>query len=275
MQLRKLSNYVGAEINGIALNRLSKSAISSIKQAFSEYGVLVFRGQEITPEEHRAFAQSFGDIVINPFLTPLPDHPDIAELRKEPHHTNNIGDLWHTDTSYQEEPCLGSILVARELPPVGGDTLFAGMAAAYEALSDGLKETLGGLRAIHSSVESFGAGFDVDREHHESRFINPEKATHTVSHPLVITHPLSGRKCLFVNPDFTTQIEGWTKAESTPLLEFLCGHATSPRFTCCVQWEEGSVAFWDNRATLHCALNDYAGYRRVMHRITLAGTRLG
>ena len=275
MKLRAVSPAVGAEVWDVSLGRLSNSEMVDLRAAFAAHGVLVFRDQDLSPEDHLRFARQWGEIVINPFLQPLDGYPEIAELRKEPDQQRNIGATWHTDTSYQQAPALGSILAAREVPPVGGDTLFAGMAAAYEALSDGLKQTLRTLRAIHSSVESFGAEFEEDQQSGEARFINPQNATHTVSHPLVIAHPESGRSCLYANPDFTTRIDGWTKEESASLLDMLYAHATRPEFTCRLRWEAGSVAFWDNRATLHCALNDYQGHRRVMHRITLAGQALG
>ena len=275
MRLAPLSPAVGAEVWDIRLQALADDDRETLRKSLGTHGVLVVRDQNITPEEHRQVAQIWGDIVINPFLPPLEGFPDIGELCKEPDQTLNIGATWHTDTSYEARPALGSLLVAREIPPSGGDTLFAGMAAAYAALSDGVKETIGRLRAIHSSVESFSADFEKDQDASETRYINAEKANHTVSHPMVITHPISGQKCLFVNPDFTTHIEGWTREESQPLLSMLYAHATRPEFTYRLRWEEGTVAIWDNRATLHCALNDYSGHRRVMHRITVAGQELG
>ena len=184
-----------------------------------------------------------------------------------------IGHKWHTDHSYDTIPALGSILYAREVPAVGGDTLLASMYKAYEALSPGLKQTLENLKALHSSRHVFGvaAARKPDRN---TRIGNPELATQNAVHPVIIQHPISGRKALYVNPQFTVQIEGWTKEESQPLLQYLYQHAARPDFTCRVRWERDSLGIWDNRATWHCAVNDYQGHRRLMHRITVEGVPL-
>ena len=192
-------------------------------------------------------------------------------MLKEPHQTKNIGGGWHTDHSYDHIPALGSMLYARAVPPRGGDTLFASMYAAYDALSDGLKRTLEGLRGVHSSRHVFG----VKRGDLDGRIGNYEAATQDATHPVVITHPESGKKALYVNPGFTIGFDGWTADESKPLLDLLYKHAARPEFTCRFQWREGSLAFWDNRATWHYALNDYQGERRLLHRITIEGCALG
>jgi taurine dioxygenase len=189
-------------------------------------------------------------------------------VRKEPEQKTNGGG-WHTDHSYDQVPALGSLLYAREIPPSGGDTLFASMYAAYEALSDRLKATLERMRAMHSSRHVFGPeNYTKDRQ---SRFRNPELATQDAVHPVVIRHPGSGRKALYVNPAFTLRFEGWSAEESRPLLDYLYRHASRPEYTCRFRWQPGSLAFWDNRATWHYALNDYQGQRRLLHRITLEG----
>jgi len=272
--LRPACHSLGAEVEGVDLsNPLPESDLAALKAAFAKYGVLFFRDQILTPEQHIAFAESWGRVVINRFFTPVEGHPQVAEVRKEPDQANNVGGGWHTDHSYDEEPALGSILYARELPETGGDTLFAGMSAAYDALSAGLQETLLSLRAVHSSRHVFGpdAGLPDDLL---SRLGNADLATQDAVHPVVITHPLSGRKSLYVNPGFTRRIDGWTEEESRPLLDYLYEHASRPEFVFRFQWKPGSVAFWDNRATWHCAMNDYAGQRRLMHRITLDGQAL-
>jgi taurine dioxygenase len=199
----------------------------------------------------------------------------IAEVRKEPEQQRNIGNGWHTDHSYDEAPALGSMLYAREVPKTGGDTLFASMYAAYDALSDGLKATLEGLRALHSSRHVFGATAAARRGDLNGRIRNPEFATQDAIHPVVIRHPDTGRKVLYVNPGFTLRFDGWTEEESRPLLDYLYRHAARPEFTCRFQWREGSLAFWDNRSTWHFAVNDYHGERRLLHRITIEGERLG
>src|SRR5438105_4916805 len=200
--------------------------------------------------------------------------PIIAEVRKEPEQERNIGGGWHTDHSYDEVPALGSMLYAREVPQTGGDTLFASMYAAYDALSDGMKVTLEGLRACHSSRHVFGAAAAARRGDLNGRIGNPELATQDAVHPVVIRHPETGRKALYVNPGFTLRFEGWTDEESRPLLEYLYRHAVRPEFTCRFRWREGSLALWDNRSTWHFAVNDYQGERRLLHRITIQGTPL-
>lgn len=272
MRLEALSG-VGAVVHGLDLRNLTATQEAFMKRAFADYGVLFFRDQSLTPDDHIAFARRFGPININRFFKATPTHPEIAEVRKERDQTTNIGGAWHTDHSYDQEPALGSVLVARNLPQSGGDTLFASMYAAYENLSDGLKQTLSKLRAVHSSRHVFGAQ-GAYRSDAGQRIGNAAAATQDAVHPVIITHPLSGRKALYVNPAFTLHFEGWTQAESWPLLSFLYQHATQEAFTTRFAWQAGSVAFWDNRATWHYALNDYHGDFRLMHRITIEGCAL-
>lgn len=273
LEVRRMSGGCGAEVLGVDLANLSNSDLQTVRDAFRDFGVVFFRDQRITPEEHIAFARRWGPIEINKFFPADGSYPEIAEVRKEADQTVNIGGGWHTDHSYDEAPALGSILVAREVPEFGGDTLFADLRAAYDALSEGLKETLESMRAVHSSRHVFGAAGvykDTDRA---DTFGNEHLVGDTV-HPVVITHPESGRNVLYVNPAFTIRFDGWSAEESRPLLEYLYRHAVRPEFTCRFRWSAGSVAFWDNRATWHYALNDYHGQRRLMHRITVAGVPL-
>jgi taurine dioxygenase len=269
--IRPVSAHVGAEIHNLDLGRpLEPPVLDAVRRALAERGVIFFRNQRLSPEQQIALARQFGQINVNRFFTHLENYPEIALVTKEPHQTRNIGGNWHTDHSYDQVPAMGSILYARETPPVGGDTLFASMVAAYEALSDGLKATLAGLRAVHSSRHVFGKVADDLK----GRFRNAEAATQDAVHPVVITHPESGRQALYVNPGFTLRFEGWTPEESRPLLDFLYRHATRPEFTYRFVWQPGAMAFWDNRSTWHYALNDYHGERRLMHRITLEGCPL-
>ncbi|MEA2731611.1 MAG: taurine dioxygenase [Acetobacteraceae bacterium] len=269
IQIRPVGGAVGAEMTGVDLSEpLPVQARDTIRKALADRGVVFFRDQSLTPEQHIGLARQFGEINVNRFFAQADGYPEIALVAKEPQHTKNIGGGWHTDHSYDQSPALGSILYAREVPPIGGDTLFSSMYAAYDALSDGLKQTLGGLRAVHSSRHVFGVVRD-------DRFRNAEAAVQDAVHPVVITHPDSGQKALYVNPGFTVRIDGWTDDESKPLLEFLYSHAARPEFTCRFVWRNGSVAFWDNRSTWHYALNDYQGERRLMHRITIEGCELG
>jgi taurine dioxygenase len=268
--IRKVTPGCGAEVLGVNLADPTNSDMEAIRAAYRDYGVIFFRDQKLTPEEHIAFARRWGEIDINKFFPANGGYPEIAEVRKEKDQLVNVGGGWHTDHSYDQEPAMGSILVARELPEAGGDTLFADMYKAYEALSPGLKKTLDGLRAVHSNAHVFGAAGAYKATDQASGF-KGESLVGQAVHPVVITHPLSGRKALYVNPAFTTHFEGWTPFESKPLLDYLYAHSVRPEFTCRFEWKPGSVAFWDNRATWHFAVNDYHGEKRLMHRITIAG----
>ena len=266
---------VGAHVIGVDLAApLDDRDVTRLREALGEHGVLFFRDQELTPEQHLDVAGRFAPINVNRFFASVPGFPAIAEVRKDPNQTKNIGGGWHTDHSYDQIPALGSVLLARETPKRGGDTMFASMYAAYDALSDGLKQTLCGLQAWHSNRHVFGAEAMKQRGDLKGRLQNPELATQDAVHPVVIRHPISGRAALYVNPGFTLRFDGWTAEESRPLLQYLYAHASKPEFTCRFGWQTGSIAFWDNRATWHYALNDYQGERRLMHRITLEGTAL-
>ena len=272
IDVQPTSGALGAEILGIDLSKpLDEGVVTEIRAAFNEHGVVFFRDQKLTPEQHIRFAERFGTININRFFRAAPGYPQIAEVRKEANQTTNIGGGWHTDHSYDQVPALGSILLAREVPPRGGDTMFADMGLAYDALSAGLKETLSGLRAVHSARHVFGAKAAYTKEV-AGRVGNAEAVTEDVIHPVVIRHPDTGRKTLYVNSAFTTHFVGWTKQESAGLLRTLYQHAARPEFQTRFTWREGSIAFWDNRATWHYAINDYHGDRRLMHRITIEGT---
>ena len=275
LEIRPVGGYFAAEVRGVDLRDLDEGTVKDLRDAFSRYGVLFFRDQSLEPEDHIRFAETWGEININRFFQPVDGYPQIAQVRKEPDQTTNIGGGWHTDHSYDQIPALGSMLYAREVPETGGDTLFAGLAAAFDALSPGLKDTLRGLRAVHSSRHVFGAGGGVQQaDDMQGRIGNAEAAEQDAVHPVVITHPLSGRETLYVNPGFTIRFKGWSFLESRPLLDYLYQHAARPEFTYRFHWEPGSMAFWDNRATWHYALNDYQGHRRLMHRITLEGCAL-
>ena len=274
IQVLPIAGAVGAEISGADLSRpLPGDQLAEIRQALGDRGVIFFRDQTLSPAQHVAFAENFGPIAVNRFFRAVEGWPMIAEVRKEPEQKANIGGGWHTDHSYDAEPALGSVLYAREVPEYGGDTIFSSMYAAYESLSDGLKTTLANLRAVHSSRHVFGAKSGRPAEM-QDRILNPELATQDAVHPVVIRHPDTGRRALYVNPGFTLRFEGWSDEESRPLLDSLYSQATRPEFTCRVRWQPGSIAFWDNRSTWHLAVNDYHGQRRLMHRITVGGVAL-
>jgi taurine dioxygenase len=270
VEVRKLSGC-GAEVLGLDLNTMSNHQWDEVQRAFAEHGVVFFRDQKLTPEQHIAFARRWGVIDINRYFTAVEGYREIAEVRKEPDQQRNIGERWHTDHTYDQIPAMGSILVARDVPSKGGDTHFANICDAFDALSDGLKEMLRGINAVHSSVHIFGA--KAKKNHGDLTFHNAEHVGDVI-HPVVIRHPLSGREALYVNADFTIHFEGWSKEDSKPLLDYLYAHCTQDRFTSNFQWRPGSIAFWDNRATWHRAINDYQGERRLMHRITVGGCAL-
>ena len=275
VEIEPVAGALGAELHGLDLTQpLSAGAFARVREAFLTHSVIFIRGQAITPEQHLAFARRFGPVDVNRFFTPVEGHPEIAEVRKEPEQKKNIGERWHTDHSYDEAPAMGSVLLAREVPESGGDTMFASMHLAYESLSDGLKRTLEPLRARHSSRHIFGREAAYHGNDLAGRLHNPDAATQDATHPVVIRHPETGRKALYVNQNFTTGIEGWKPDESAALLGFLYAHGARPEFTCRFRWQPGSIAVWDNRSTWHCAVNDYQGQRRLMHRVTVAGVPL-
>jgi taurine dioxygenase len=266
----------GLEVRGADL-RDDRDA-SAVRDLFHEHGLVFVRDQQLSTLDHLAFARHLGEVNVNRFFHAHPDHPEIALVVKEPDQRLNVGGFWHTDHSYDVEPALGSVLVARELPSRGGNTQFLSTYDAFEALPGRLQDRLRGLRAVHSAKQAFGSTATRIR-----RLIDPKATTENagaadelapVSHPVVIRHPLSGREALFINPSFTVRFEGWSVARSAPLLAAVYLHVLRAGLVADFRWEPGSVAIWDNRATWHNAKNDYAGERREMHRITLDGCRL-
>ena len=279
IDIRQVSSAVGAEILNVDLaDPLQDRTYRDIRNALNEHGVIFFRDQKLTPAQHLAFTERFGETEHDDAssIAGVNGFPMIGEVRKEPEATRNIGGNWHSDHSFDSLPPLGAVLLARELPDYGGDTLFASMYAAYDALSDGLKETLGGLRAVHAKTRAF-VGLPPDRQvsADEKAKVAQAFVAREAVHPVTPRHPESGRKLLFVNPTYTVRFEGWTEKESRPLLDYLFQHAARPEFTYRFQWREGSIAFWDNRSVWHYALNDYHGSRRLMHRICVKGTGFG
>lgn len=266
-----VAGALGAEIWGVDLSAdLEAETVGMLRRAFLDHQVIFFRDQNLSPERFMTLAERFGTPVEYPFVTGIDGYPRIIQVAKLEHETVNFGGIWHSDTTYLDEPPMGTMLVAREVPSFGGDTLFANQYLAYETLSDGLKKTLDGLKGISSSAKA-----DVSKTREDRIRSNPgaKVQDYQAAHPVVRTHPETGRKALFVNVAHTARSEGWTEAESAGLLSFLHAHQTRPEFTCRFRWEPGSLAFWDNRCTLHNPINDYHGHRRIMHRITLKGDR--
>jgi taurine dioxygenase len=261
-------------VKGVRLAEAEGETLQAIKQAIYEHGVALFREQDdFTPEAHIAFAQRWGGIDINNYFPLTDEHPEIAVVRKKADQVTNIGGAWHTDHSYDQIPAMGSILVARQLPPSGGDTLFAHMGEAYDALPDDLKAEIEGLEAFHTADHVYKEDGIYAQTDMGSELRGQGLKTGAI-HPVVIRHPHTGRKLLYVNNAFTIHFVGMTREESMPLLMRLYAAATAADNTCRVVWEPGSVAIWDNRTTWHNALNDYQGYAREMHRITLTGEAL-
>ncbi|HVR52375.1 MAG TPA: TauD/TfdA family dioxygenase [Pseudorhodoferax sp.] len=274
LEIRPMTGTCGVELLGVDLAAgIDASTVALVRRLLAERGVVFFRDQALTPESHKAFAQLFGPIVTNPVYDHVPGHPEIMPVVKEAHDRYNIGDTWHSDMSYMDEPPLGSILYAREVPPFGGDTLWTNMTAAYAALPETLKTMLDGRRALHS--DRFLTERLQERNAGRSTRLREDRAGKEISalHPVVRRHDESGQPALYVNYPFTWAFEGMSREESLPLLSQLVQHATRPEFCCRFRWQKGSLAFWDNRCTMHYACNDYQGYRREMHRITVAGQR--
>jgi taurine dioxygenase len=270
LEIRRLAGALGAEILGIDLAReLSSREVAQIREAFLEHQVIFFRDQALTPAQFMAFARAMGKPVEYPFVKGIEGFPEVIEVKKLEHERHNFGGIWHSDTAYLAEPPMGSMLLAREVPPYGGDTLFASQYLAYESLSEGMRRMLEGLVAVNSSAK---ADVSRTREDRVREHGGPQK-TFEAEHSVVRTHPETGRKALYVNIAHTARFKGMTEEESAPLLNFLFQHQVKPEFTCRFQWRVGSLAFWDNRCTQHNPINDYHGHRRVMHRITLAGDK--
>jgi taurine dioxygenase len=268
IEVRPIAGALGAEVRGADIAQLLDDAvIAEIRQAFLDHCVIFLRDQQLTPHALLAFAQRFGVPMEYPQLKGLPECPLVTPVVKLEHERVNFGGIWHSDTSYLERPPMASMLYALEVPPYGGDTLFANQYLGYETLSEGLKQTLASLTGINSSLKA-----DASKTREDAlRAAGAENKALEGEHPVVRTHPETGRKALYVNVGHTARFKGWTEEESAPLLEYLFAHQVRPEFTCRFRWEPGSLAFWDNRCAQHNPVNDYHGFRRVMHRVTLAG----
>lgn len=274
LDVRPLAGACGAEIHGIDLAaNLDDATIAAIRRALLDHCVVFFHDQTLDAEQQKALARRFGKIFVHPNFKGTGPDPEIVEIRREPGDKRIVGEEWHADTTMMAEPPMGAILYAIDVPPYGGDTLFANQYAAYDALSDGMKRLIAGLRAIHSDRKVAGpqAGMNAYRSTKVREDTDWRETVNT--HPVVRTHPETGRKCLFVNHSYCIGFEGMTEAESRPLLEFLMDHGHRPEFTCRFRWRKGSVAFWDNRCTKHLAVNDTPTFRRHMRRVQIAGDR--
>jgi taurine dioxygenase len=275
VDIAPIAGALGAEIGGVNVAQdLDDTVIGQIRQALLDYGVIFFRDQTLDRDRHKAFTRRFGEIFIHPNYNGVSADPEIVDITREPGDKRIVGEDWHTDTTMVAEPPMGAILYAIEVPPYGGDTLFANQYLAYESLSPGLRRTVEGLRAVHSDRMVAGpqAGMNAQRS---TKVREDADWCETISiHPVVRTHPETGRKLLFVNRSYTVGFEGWTETESKPLLEYLLEHGHRPEFTCRFRWANGSIAFWDNRSTKHLAVHDAGPYRRIMRRTQICGAHV-
>ena len=270
IDVHPVSGALGAEIKGVDISiQLEAEVVSEIRDALLKHLVIFFQNQVITPRQQLNFAEQFGIPMEYPQLKGLPDCPLVTEVTKLEHETLNFGGVWHSDTTYLKQPPMASLLYAIEIPPYGGDTLFSNQYMAYETLSEGLKKTLSELVGVNTSSKPEVSMTREDRMHEAGLELNILNAFH----PAVRTHPETGKKAIFVNKAHTTHFKDWTESESKSLLEFLFQHQVRTEFTCRFRWEKNSLAFWDNRCVQHIPVNDYQGFRRIMHRVTIAGDK--
>jgi taurine dioxygenase len=270
--VNRLAGSLGAELSGLDLSQpLRPQDLAALRSAWLEHGVVFLRDQHLTSEQYMAFAHAMGTPVEYPFVKGIDGFPVIIEIKKLEHEKVNFGGVWHSDTAYLEQPPMATMLLAREIPPYGGDTMFSNQVQAYESLSDGMKRLLDGLVGVNTSAKADVTRTREDRLAEVGR--TDANSQYEAEHPVVRTHPETGRKALYVNSAHTARFVGMTEEESAPLLQFLFAHQKKEEFTCRFRWQVGSLALWDNRCTHHFPINDYHGFRRLLHRITLAGDR--
>ncbi len=271
-EVEHLTPFVGSEISGLDLSKaIAPETLSELRTLWLERKVLFFRDQTLTPDQQVAFTRQFGEVDKYPFLKGIEGNPLVAPVLKLPDETINFGGIWHSDTTYLETPAGGASLYALELPPLGGDTIFCNMGKAYETLPQGVKDTVDNLQAINTSAKAAVSKTRVNRLADSGDSSAPKEFTNV--HPVIRTHPESGERTLFVNEAHTVRFEGWTEEDSEPLLHMLYMHARKPEFQCRFRWSPGAVVIWDNRSSHHYPINDYDGYRRLLHRVSLKGSR--
>ena len=268
--VKPIAGALGAEVRGVNLANISDEGFSDVHQALLNHSVIFFRGQKLTPAEQVKFARRFGDIHFHPYVKGLPEQPEVLEIIKREDETKNFGGTWHTDQAFNPKPAKCTILYAKETPRFGGDTMFASGYAAYEALSDGMKRLIATLRGFNMGDRTSTRNKRLEQQSTMKAREPQEDEITNATHPIVRTHPETGRKSLYVS-SHTVRFDGMTVEESAPLLNYLKAHFVRPEFTCRFRWEPGSLAIWDNRCTQHNALNDYHGQRRIMHRVTIKG----
>jgi taurine dioxygenase len=277
IRVEPVTGTIGAEISNVDLSSLDAETTAEIRAAFLKHVVVFFRDQPLDIDQLKAFTSNFGEFGIEPYVKTMTEHPEVIAVVKEADEVNtiNFGGHWHSDWSFQEAPPMATILHGQDIPPFGGDTVFNNMYLAYETLSEGMKAIVDPLIAIHSARRPYGTGKSIlgNKKRKSMTIIHSEEAHEEVEHPVVRTHPETGRKALFVNPVYTIRLKGMSETDSKEILEKLFRHSVNEIFTCRFRWQKHSLAMWDNRCAMHLALNDYDGYRRALHRTTVAGDR--
>jgi len=276
LDVQKIAGSLGADVRGVDLSQdVSEEVLAEIRAALLDNLVISIRDQNITPAQQLAFARRWGDIHLHPFMQGMEEYPEILAIIKRPADKKNFGGSWHTDQMFAPSPAMGTMLYAKEVPSAGGDTLFTNQYLVYEGLSDKMKEIAGQLRTVCVG-DNFKQADGVSRKERYSRQMSemkvkdPGNVQTTSVHPLVRTHPETGRKSIYTG-GHVQKFDGMTDEESQPLIDFLKKHSTRPEFMCRFRWESGSLAFWDNRCTQHFAVNDYPAETRIMRRITVCG----
>jgi taurine dioxygenase len=275
IEVDRIAGSLGAEVSGVDLSRdLDDEVLGEIRSALLDNLVIFFRGQRLTPDRQLAFARRWGEIHLHPYMEGMADYPEVLEIKKTPADKKNFGGSWHSDQAFTAKPAMGTILYGKEIPSAGGDTLWTNQYLAYEALSPGMRRLLDGLKGVYRGDNFSSHDGKTRKEFYADKLAMKVKDpgdTQTVStHPLIRTHPETGRRALYVGGHLF-RFEDMTEAESRPLIDFLMQHSTRPEFTCRFRWKSGSLAFWDNRCTMHFAINDYPAETRIMHRITICG----
>jgi taurine dioxygenase len=274
LAVEPVSGAAGAVIIGVDLRAVDDDAIATIHEAVVRHHVVFFRGQRLTPDEQVAFSRRFGPSSPVPFVEPIAGHPEVIAVVREASEAQRytFGSIWHSDFSFLPEPPFASILQAIEVPPYGGDTIWANQELAYDALSRGMQAMLRGLRGVHSAVNAYSPKMQAVHDSFKGMTVQTDdSATRTQLHPVVRIHGETEQPALFANAQYTTGLHGFAPHEAKPLLDFLFAHSTRTEFTCRWQWRVGDVAMWDNRAVQHMAMADFTGHRRAMHRTTVAG----
>jgi taurine dioxygenase len=267
IEIVPLAGTVGAEIHGVDVANLDDATFTVVNQALLDHGVIVLRNQDITPAQQIAFAKRWNGLHTHPYLKGLAEHPELIEIVKEPDEEGGFGAHWHTDQIFTPAPAMATMLYAKVVPAYGGDTLFASMPTAYEALSDGMKAMLREVRTLSQYNKTAKRSGKMS-----GKVTDLDKPSEPAVHPIIRVHPETGKPGLYINEmENLRHLDGMTVEESTPIINYLIRHATRPEFTCRVRWEVGSLGVWDNRQVMHMALNDYPGQRRVMHRLTING----